>query len=176
MSATTEIGIDFLLGKDLSSRLIGWYGCGYGGFSHAAPRLMNGDYIDARNNWTKTVDGKTIPAGVQRRPEAVESWTKCVRATLPVSLAEYKAWEKYLRAGINQRYDQADILGFILGKPLTQGDGYWICSEWGASSLQAINRLPKEFPFPLRECTPNSLLWMVATAGFTLTNIIGVKQ
>ena len=159
---TMDISIDFRLGADWDSRLIAWYGNGYKGYSHAAPLLSTGEaYVDARNDWVRNTDGTLVPPGVQRRPVAAEKAIRVTRASLAVPVATAAKWDRQLTGGIGNKYDQWDILGFITGHPLTEGKGYWICSEWSLVRLQALDLMSQTLPFPTRQCTPNSLLWML---------------
>jgi hypothetical protein len=165
------ITFDFVRSPDWISRFIAWYGNGYDGCAHVAPRLRDGSYIDARNN-AMTVGGVRIPSGVQRRPAGyLDNSVKHIRATKPVSLTQYQAWTSWLVQHLNDGYDEADIFSFITGIPLTNGEGFWVCSALGLGSLQSVHELPQDMPFAVRECTPNSLLWIVASIGFKIIKI-----
>jgi hypothetical protein len=171
------ITFDLVLGRAWSSRAIAWYGCGYGGLSHAAPMLRDGSYIDARND-KMTLKGQVIPAGVRRRPAGyLDNSIKHLRLSKRCSLTEYQTWENWLVSQIGDSYDQASILAFILGVSLTAGDGHWICSAMAGGSLVALNWIKQsELPFPLHECTPNSLLWLLAgMTGFERVDLLSAK-
>lgn len=158
----SEIRFDFLLGPDLSSRFIAWYGNGYGGYSHVAPLLADGRYLDARSD---VLNG--VPAGVHIRAPESEHWIKKRRASLTVPPACYEAWEANLRARINDGYGKVDIWGFITGRN-THQNGHWICSAHAINSVQHVKIVPYPLPVLAHQITPNSALLILATAGFTI--------
>jgi hypothetical protein len=156
------IAIDFLLGTDWSSRLIAWWGEGYGGYSHCASVLADGRYLDARSD---VLAG--VPAGIHIRQPATETWIKKRRATLDVTPAEYASWEGNLRAKITDDYGRADILAFITGQDWHQ-PGRWICSALAINAVQHIRKVPYPLPMPAHQISPNMALAIVATAGFQI--------
>lgn len=158
----SEIAFDFLLGPDLTSRFIAWYGNGYGGYSHVAPVLADGRYLDARSD---VLNG--VPAGIHIREPMSEDWIKKRRATLLVKGDVYDAWEANLRARINDLYGKTDIWGFITGHN-EHDDGHWICSAHAIDSVQHIELVPYPLPVPAHQITPNSALLILATIGFTI--------
>jgi hypothetical protein len=158
----SEIAVDFLLGPDWPSRLIAWYGEGYGGFSHCASVLADGRYLDARND---VLGG--VPAGVHIRLPETERWVKKQRATLQVSLTEYNAWESNLRARIGDPYAKSDIWGFIIGKDEHEA-GHWECSAHALDAVQHVHRVPFPLPIPAHQITPNACLLILAAVGFTI--------
>jgi hypothetical protein len=159
-----EIVNDFILGASLASRVISWWGQGYGGYSHVAPLLTGlrypGMYCDARSN---VVAG--VPAGVQIRDPSSETWVKKVRGTLKVSSVERDAYEANLLQRVGAPYSDRDILGFITGKPMHQG-GHWICSAHAVNALQHIKRVVFPLPVAAHEITPNALMLIEAAIGF----------
>ena len=167
-----EITVDFLLGPDLSSRLIAWFGQGKGGYSHAASVLSDGRYLDARSD---ILDG--VPAGVHIRLPQSEKWIKRRRATLEVTEQEYADWEASLRAKITDGYGRADILAF-LDPNEKHLDGHWICSALALNAIQHVSRLHWTaphlgfVPYPLaiaaHQITPNLCMLILQAAGFTL--------
>lgn len=157
-----EIAVDFLLGVDWTSRLIAWYGQGYGGYSHCASVLSDGRYLDARSN---VIGG--VPEGVQIRKPDTEKWIKMRRASLQVTKAEYDAWEANLRAKISTPYGRGDILDFITGNA-SHEDGHWVCSALMINAVQHIRRVPYPLPVPAHQVSPNSALLILATAGFRI--------
>jgi hypothetical protein len=175
----SEIAIDFLAGTGFSSRLIEKYGGGPGYYSHCASVLADGRYLDARDN---VIAG--VPAGVHIRLANTETWVRKQRASLQVSQADYDVWEAGGRAKITTQYDKKAILGFLEGKSIHTA-GQWICSalavnmvqhmcrSWTSASLQMVMYQRVGFvPFPLtsaaHEISPNALLLILATAGFTI--------
>jgi hypothetical protein len=157
-----QIIVDFLLGPDFWSRSIAWYGEGYDGYSHCAGLLADGRYLDSRAD---VIAG--VPAGVQIRLPKTERWVKRRRATLQVPQQIYDGWEMALRAKIGTPYAKSDILGFILGRPLHEA-GHWDCSATQVNAVQRVKIVPYPLPVPAHQVTPNTLLLILATAGFTI--------
>ena len=155
-----EIAIDFLMGPDWSSRLIGWFGAG--DWSHCASVLSDGRYLDARND---VIAG--VPAGVQIRKPETEKWVRKRRATLQVSLTEYQEWEANLRAKLTTDYDREAIVGYLEGESRHTA-GRWICSALAINAVQHIHRVVYPLPKPAHLITPGEVLLIVATAGFTI--------
>jgi hypothetical protein len=183
----SEISIDFLGGTSFSSRLIEKYGGGPGKYSHCASVIVNSGherYLDARDN---VIAG--IPAGVRIREINTEAFVRKQRATLAVSQADYDVWEAGLRAKITTEYDKSAILGFLEGKSMHTA-GQWICSalaingvqhmcrSWTrvtlgeAGLLQRIGFVPFPLTSPAHEISPNALLLILDTAGFTIGPVI----
>jgi hypothetical protein len=160
------IQLQFVLGAGLSSRLIAWWGNGYGGYSHVDGVLTNGSLAGARED---RVGHR--PAGFQVRPAGYEKWAKRTLVSIPSSDAEELAWEKFLLAQIGDGYDKTDILGLIIGKPL-MSTGHWICSAAQTAALVQVGKLPAP-PIPPQQVTPNSLLLMCAAIGASIVTYQG---
>lgn len=159
-----EISVDFLLGPDLSSRFIAWYGQGYGGFSHCASVLADGRYLDARSDILDEV-----PAGVHIRHPETEACIRRVRCTIVISQDRYNAWEANLRAKIGTPYAEIDIWGFITGRKVTV-NGMWDCSQLAINGLQHIDVFPYPLSVEAHQISPNTLLMMLeGVRGKTLT-------
>lgn len=156
----------FVLGTDLSSKLIAWWGQSFGGWSHVDALLPDGTLLGARSD---AVGGK--PPGVQVRPAdyARAKWTRRTIIELPCSAYEAATWEAFLRSQINCGYDKADILGLILGKPLMTS-GHWICSALQLDALEVIGRIPK-IPLTPQQCPPNMLAAMLQALGASTRNL-----
>lgn len=153
-----SIRLQFVLGAGISSRLIAWYGQGYGGYSHVDAVLPSGELLGARSD---QVGGK--PAGVQIRPQNYERWVNRRVLTLPCDPVTAYRWEKRLHSQIGCGYDSADILGFILGKPMWQ-PGNWICSAYQLDTMRTVNVLPVTELTP-QQCPPNMLKAMFEAVG-----------
>ena len=160
----SKIRIDFLLGKDWSSKLIAWYGNGYGGWSHAASLLQSGMYVDSRAD---TIAG--VPPGVRVRNPRSEKWSKRMRATLEVDEHTYVKWETSLLNRIGEPYAKIAIWEFITGKNETV-DGMWICSALAINALQHAKIIPFPLWVPAHQITPNTLLTVCQVAGFRITD------
>lgn len=152
------IRLQFVLGPDWSSRLIAWYGTGYGGYSHVDAVLKDGTLLGARSD---TAGGQ--PPGVQIRPANYEKWVRQDRVELAVTPADAAEWERYLRTQVGCPYDKQGILGFILGEK-RHTPGYWICSALQTDALEHIHRIAP-LPVPPQQVTPDALLLVVSTAG-----------
>lgn len=157
------IRLQFVLGAGVSSRLIAWYGNGYGGYSHVDGILSDGRLLGARSD---KCGGQ--PPGVHIRPPAYETWAKRTLVTIESTDAEYADWEANLRAKINTPYAKGDILDFITGNAKHEA-GQWICSGLQINALQHIKRVPYPLPVPAHQVTPNSLLLIAATIGGVVT-------
>lgn len=158
----SQIRLQFVLGSGIGSRLIAWWGNGYGGFSHVDAVLVNDFCLGARSD---TTGG--MPPGVRLRPPNYEKWAKRKVATLEVPFAQYSAWEDFLTAQLGMPYDKANIFGLITGSELVE-TGHWICSALQTAAMEKIGRLP-ELPLPPSQITPNSLLLMLAAIGFKIS-------
>jgi hypothetical protein len=161
------LAFQFVCGADLSSRLIAWYGNGYGGYSHVdeivtsqvANRLAPiGSLIGARSDRI----GK-IPPGVQVRPPRYETCIRRCVAVLNCTENEELAAEHFISTQLGRQYDKPAILGFILGKPL-HGRGHWICSALQTQRLRVAGLIDR-LPDPDSQITPNSLLLILAAIG-----------
>jgi hypothetical protein len=167
----SEIRLDFLAGSSVSSRLIEFFGYPKG-YSHVASVLEDNSYLDSRS---EVLAG--VPAGVQIRAQSSESWVRKRRATLQVPQEDYDSWAENLKSKIGMPYDRVAIEAFILGRSKHTAASY-ICSALGLNAVQHMCRQwtqPKlgYVPFPLpgvpaHSCSPNSLLLILATAGFDI--------
>lgn len=174
-----EIRIDFLLGQDWTSRLIARYGANTGGWSHCASVLKDGRLLDARSD---VLDG--VPAGVHIRKSITERWVRKCTTTLEVTDVEYEEWEANLRAKITDAYGRSDIVSMLLGRP-GHHNGQWICSALAINGVQHISRswtaphlgfIPYPLPMEAHEISPDMALVILATAGFTIGPIQGIRS
>jgi hypothetical protein len=154
-----QIRLQFVLGASIPSRLIAWYGEGYGGYSHVDGILSDGRLLGARSD---SVGGQ--PPGTHIRPPDYEKWSKRDVVTLSATDEEYAGWEAAGRAKIGTPYDKGAIFGFLTGNDKHEG-GHWICSALQLNSLQHIGRVPFPFPVDAHQVTPNALLLVVAAIG-----------
>jgi hypothetical protein len=157
----SEIAVDFLWGTGWTSKLIGQFGFPQGP-SHCASVLSDGRYLDSRDT---VLAG--VPAGVHIRVPSTEAFLKKQRASLAVTPQEYADWEANLRAKITTDYDRDAILGFLEGKSMHTA-GQWICSALAVNAVQHIKKVPFPLPVPAHEISPDALLLILATAGFTI--------
>lgn len=156
----SEIAIDFLMGPDISSRLISWFGQGPGGVSHCASVLADGRYLDARSD---VLGG--VPAGIHIRDLKTEAWVRKRRCTLQVTATEYANWEANLRAKIGDAYAAGDIAGFIFDR-MWHRAGTYDCSALVINALQHIKKVPFPLVVPAHQITPNVALLIVQAVGF----------
>ena len=165
----SELAVDFLANDSWTSRLI--EGFGYPrGWSHVASRLESGLYIDSR------LDG-----GVKVRDPANETWARKRTATLQVTPVEYCIWRDNLSSKLGMAYDKSAIEAFMEGRSKHTAATY-ICSALAVNAIQHLSRAwtPDHIgyvPFPLpgvpaHAVSPNSLLLILATAGFTISPVI----
>lgn len=162
------IRLQFVLGADFSSRLIAWYGNGYGGYSHVDAVLPDGSLAGARDDvidpitpgWT----GGAIPSGFHIRPPFYEKWKARDVISLPSTTAQEAAWEAWLRQQVGAPYDTGAIWGFALGRQ-DHDAGHWICSAAQTQALEQASLLPHIVSPPTSQITPNSLRLMVLAIG-----------
>jgi hypothetical protein len=157
-----KIALSFVCGADISSKLIAWYGNGYGGFSHVDSILSDGTLAGARNDKIQYKD-ETLPAGFQIRPKDYEEWSRRDIVQLEVADQQAVDWEDWLRHQVGKPYDSGAIIGFLFGFE-DHEKGHWICSAAGAGGLIHANVMPKP-PVPLHQITPNSLHLMLYALG-----------
>lgn len=155
----SELAVDFLLGSGWTSRLVAYWGNGYGGYSHAASVLDAEHYIDSH---VGVIAG--VPAGVQIRRIATEKCVKRKRAAIICSLTEYNAWTAALKENLGDPYGDTDIWAFITGRR-EHTQGQWICSADALRGMRRVNRVPP-LSVPDHQITPNSLLLILEAVGF----------
>lgn len=83
-----------------------------------------------------------------------------------VTQAQAYVWEQFFRNGTGKPYDKRDILGFIIGRPLSSA-GSWICSAWQTDALETINELPSIY-IPPQQVTPNTLASVCSATGWLI--------
>lgn len=152
-----SIKLSFVCGADLSSRLIAWYGNGYGGFSHVDAVLPSGELLGARDDAIGDA-----PPGVQVRPDNYEKWIRRTIVTILCTQEQAVAWERWLRSQIGKPYDSGAIWGFIFGTP-SHEQGHWICSACQTGALKQAGLL-HPFSVPDSQVTPDAL-FLMSTAG-----------
>src|SRR5579875_3923216 len=106
--ASQAVKLFFGAGRDLSSRLIEWFGRGAGGWSHVAAILPSGDVIDARSD---EVDG--VPPGVHVRSLAAEGYRRWEIIEMPATAEQDASFYRFLRRQIGRPYDVLGILDFV---------------------------------------------------------------
>jgi hypothetical protein len=155
-----KIAWQFVLGSGLSSRLISWWGNGYGGYSHVDAILPDGTCLGARSDQI----GLYAP-GVQIRAAGYEHWKKRCVATLEVTPQIASAWETYLLSQVGKEYDKGNIVDFITGAKPADDSGQWICSALQCQALEVSGCLAHPLPTPPQQVTPNTLLDVISALG-----------
>lgn len=158
-----NIRLQFVLGAGIASRLIAWYGQGYGGWSHVDAILPDGSLLGARSD---AVGGQR--PGVRIRPQHYERWVRRTVVELPGTAGIVPSWVAWLKKQIGDPYDSRAILGFLLGRQ-SHTSGHWICSACQSSGLEVVGWLPQEGPVPPSQITPDALLMMCWARGSHLT-------
>lgn len=136
--------------------------------------LSDGTLLGARSD---SKGGK--PPGVQIRPDNYEKWAR--RAILELELASHQdeQWEKYLLSQVGLAYDKSDILGLILGRPMTS-KGHWICSALQLAALEAADVIEDTFCIKPQQCPPNTLAAIGCALGGKWTMVtpsgVGIVQ
>ena len=152
------IQLQFVRGSGISSKLIAWWGNGYGGYSHVDGILSDGRLAGARSD---KVGGQ--PPGFQIRPPAYEKWAARTVVSIPSTDQEQSIWQGFLLTQVGEPYDKSDIVGLIIGRPIASA-GHWICSAAQCAALNFVQKMPIP-PIPTQQITPNSLLLMCAAIG-----------
>jgi hypothetical protein len=146
-----ELRWQFVLGDDLASQVIAWYGQGYGGYSHVDFLMPGGGCLGARSD---RIAG--LPPGVQLRPDGYEKWKERRVLSLPCTDAQLQTAVDFEVAQINDPYDKRDILGLLIGRPISSGSGYWICSALQLAMVRKVGFMPNLSVTP-QQCPPNML-------------------
>jgi hypothetical protein len=149
----------FVLGDDLASRVIAWYGQGYGGYSHVDFLLPGGGCLGARSD---RIAG--LPPGVQLRPNGYEKWAARKVLSLDCTEEQLEAAVRFEAEQIGDPYDKRDILGLLIGRPISSGSGYWICSALQLAMVREIGLLPNLLVTP-QQCPPNMLAACLESIG-----------
>lgn len=158
----SELRLQFVSGAGLSSRLISWWGQGYDGWSHVDAVLITGELAGARSD---AVGGK--PPGYWIRPANYQVWKRRTVMTLKVSDGIAEAWERFLRRDQGAPYDQADIIGFLIGKSMAT-QGHWVCSWKIIDTIQTFDLMPS-ICLPASQVTPNTLAAICSATGWLIT-------
>jgi hypothetical protein len=155
-----ELRWQLVLGADCSSRWISWWGTAYGGWSHVDFLLPGGGCLGARSD--RIPPG--TPPGVQLRPDGYEKWKTRKVLALPCTDEESQAAVAFEVNQINDPYDKRDILGLLLGRPISSGSGWWICSALQLAMLEYIGRMPKLSVTP-QQCSPDMFAAVLEAIG-----------
>lgn len=159
--------VNAVRGFGASSWLISREGMSQGGYSHIAPMLPDGSYIDARNDaivapsngWSVKGYPNYIAPGVQHRPPQYELWKKQTIVEVPWTDEQEAIGLAFLKANIGAQYDQRAIESFVFGVAL-HGDGQFICSAFELAMCRACGLLPNT-PTPEWEVPPDTVFMML---------------
>lgn len=157
----------FMLGMGFSSWAIARFGFSAGGWSHVAPMLPDGSYIDSRDDWIHAPPkgwkfpgfAPSIPPGVQHRPPNYCKRRRWAVVEIMVTPEQAQEWESYLRKHIGAKYDRAAIWGFALGRKMHSAKRF-ICSAFSLSSLERL-RVFQKSDIGASEVSPDSLYVMM---------------
>lgn len=155
----SQITLQFVLGSDLASGLIAWWGQGYGGWSHVDYVLEDGSLLGARDD---EIGGK--PPGVQVRPPGYAKWKRTLRLSLQTADYIAAGHKAFMLAQVGLPYDRGDIMGLILGRPI-MSDGHWICSACQYAGLETVNLVRKGAPLIPQQISPNTLAAIFGAIG-----------
>lgn len=124
------IRLQFVGARDLSSRVIAWYGHGLP-VSHVDIVEPNGDLLGARSD---SVGGQ--PPGVRVRPPGYAEWAFRLRVSLPCTDEVERRAHEFWRSQVGKPYDTRGLLGrFFVGRDWRSPDSWW-CSELAARGLE----------------------------------------
>lgn len=166
-----ELRWQFVLGENLSSTLIAYWGQGYGGWSHVdlllpPPPGVPWDLSECLGARSDRVGG--APPGVQIRPPTYTPWKRRAVLRLPCTAGQASAAYAFGRLQIGMGYDKGDILGFIFGMSLMQ-PGHWICSALQLALAEAAGVIPHLHVTP-QQCPPNMLFSILNAVGAEVVN------
>lgn len=150
----TVIRIQLVRGCGLSSYLIAREGFPVLGYSHVMLLLDDGTVIDSRDDKIICMDG--VPrAGVHHRPNWYQDWKFTTTIEFQVTPEAKKRAIEWAHKKCGSKYDQAAILGFILG--LKRHDkGRFICSAFLDDVLVMADVL-KPMHIPASQISPDML-------------------
>lgn len=149
------IVLQFVQGKDLSSKLIEWFSHS-GDVSHVDVLWPGGGLYGARSD---EVGG--APAGVQLRAENYTEGCNVVRVTLNMSATKRQAFYDFLLAQEGKPYDKTGILGFVVDRDWQEPDS-WFCSELVAAALSQCGYFDYPPAAASNKITPADLLLLVS--------------
>ena len=154
----------FVLAEDWGSRLIAWYGQGYGGWSHVDAVMPSGWLLGARDDLITAGGMNPVVPGVRLRPPNYEKWIRRQVVSLPCTPAQDATWMQFLERQIGKPYDSGAIWAFITGRREPNAPGYWICS---ALQMGAARAAVKAYPtlIPDSQITPDAY-YILCTAGW----------
>jgi uncharacterized protein YycO len=152
------ITLQFVQGRDLSSKAISWFSAGH--LSHVDAVMSNGKLLGARSD---KVGG--APPGVQIRYPDYAPWNSVIRLTFSPSDTDEKIFWAFLLKQLGKPYDSTAIWGFVTGRNWREEDS-WFCSELQARALEISGICP-----PL--CTPTDKITPVALA--MIASALGAK-
>lgn len=160
---TVPIRFMFMLGRGFTSWMIARFGFSAGGWSHVAPMLSDGSFIDSRDDWVhapgkgwkQSIFPPSIPPGIQHRPPNYCKRKRFAVVEIQVTPEQAREWDAYIRSHIGAKYDRAAIWGFALGRKMHSRKRF-ICSAFAMSSLERIGILQKS-DIRTFEVSPDSL-------------------
>jgi hypothetical protein len=126
------ITLQFVTTNALLSRAIGLFERAW--VSHVDSVMADGRLLGAQN-----------VGGVQIRPPNYEKFSWVERVTIPVTLAQEKAYWEFLQKQIGKPYDTLAIVGFVFNRDWRSPDA-WFCDELVAAGLEHADVVHKLAP------------------------------
>ena len=140
MGTPGRIAVQLVRAPGLLSHAIAWWGSGWDGYSHGDILLSDGTLLGARSDRVKLKDGKSIPPGVQVRPQGYARWERRTLFWKSANASLVGAFERAARAKLGTAYDKDGILRLILGRePLDDGNDF--CSCLIMTALQEVSEV-----------------------------------
>jgi hypothetical protein len=152
-----QLKAQFVLGKDLSSWAISWFGGG--GYSHVDLVMPDGGLLGARSDWIKG-----IHPGVMIRPPDYEKWKVKTVVAKEVSQLQFDQAIAIAKKQLFKPYDMTAIWGFATGRDWRNLDE-WFCSELLMYVFETAKIVP-EIPVKVEKIFPGEALAICAAAGF----------
>jgi hypothetical protein len=139
-----------------TSPIIGWFGDGF--YSHCDVLTPGGFLRGARSDVIRS-----IPAGVEDRPHFYETWARCTRFTINVTMDQYDRFWAYSDDQLHKPYDSHGLIEtFVLGRQWRDDDAWW-CSEMQAMNGEVADLW--EIPQETLAVTPGDFVFLLAGAG-----------
>jgi hypothetical protein len=158
-------------GRDLSSKLIGYFGAGY--FSHVDVRDEEGWWWGARSDEVYA-DKRYWPKGFQCRPPDYNATEELWEFTLEVTEEQYQAFWRFTKDQERKPYDWRAIIAFALPFAVRRNwrdPAQWFCSEEQTGACEAAGIFSKLWERVTR-VTPGEFAQMLTGARASYQRIV----
>jgi hypothetical protein len=158
-----DIVLQFVTEDALTSALIRWFSAG--DFSHVDAVLPDGSLLGSRFE-AMTVNGQSIPGGVQIRPPGYAKFKRVLKVSIPVESEKVDIFYNWWKSQIGKPYDMTAIIGFFIGRNWRKANS-WYCSEGIARGMEIAKVFSYELYTATNKLTPAALLLAISA----ITNV-----